>query len=29
MKITNKIVEKHGLKKEEFENIKKLINNLK
>ena len=25
MKITNKIVEKHGLKKEEFENIKKLL----
>ena len=26
MKITNKIVEKHGLKIEEFENIKKLLN---
>ena len=25
MKITNKIVEKHGLKKDEFENIKKLL----
>ena len=25
MKITNKIIEKHGLKLEEFENIKKLM----
>ena len=25
MKITNQIVEKHGLKLEEFENIKKLL----
>ena len=25
MKITNKIVEKHGLKNEEFKNIKKLL----
>jgi len=26
MKITEKIIEKHGLKKEEYENIKKLLN---
>ena len=25
MKITNQIIEKHGLKPEEFENIKKLL----
>ena len=25
MRITNKIIEKHGLKLEEFENIKKLM----